>query len=638
MQPTRRELLTGLSTILAGSAALPGSLARAASPAAALATLARDVDRVESVRAVKRLQHAWALYTDLGQWDRSAGLFAPDAELAHGDDRYRGPQAIRDYFVRAIGKGTSGLPARTVHAPFLMAPLITMADDGDSAKGRWHAFSMRGSFGREASWQGGIFECEYRRQGGEWRIQRQIFTPMLVGPYETGWNAARPELPIVPYHYRPDEVGKPFDLGPEVPASGDGGISLTALGARVEALLDETTVRNLQHAYGYYVDFKMWDDVADLFEPGASLELEGVGAYRGPRGIRRYLESLGPAGLRYGEVNDRIQHNTIVELSPDGRHARARGLELGMLGEDNQRAWWTLARFDNLFAKRGGVWRIERMRLQPWLRSAYDKGWAKDWQAPPAPSSRPDGPARAFPPAWQFERKPPPASPSRMASVAQARTMLHRAAAQDSAENLTAGYGQYLDDNQWEDLGSIFAAQGERDSAGGGFIRTPARIASFSRKRYGPYNPKRTGGNMHMLTQPVVHVSADGRIGQIRARLFQTAFGQPAADGSTRAMIVTGMYENDLVFEDGAWKIKRADIDHLIYAPYKTGWTHLAEGSGARMNPPLGAVADEKFDAMDTGDINAAFPKVPHMWFHYRNPVSGRSPPYLMPKYVLPEP
>ncbi len=58
----------------------------------------------------------------------------------------------------------------------------------------------------------------------------------------------------------------------------------------------------------------------------------------------------------------------------------------------------------------------------------------------------------------------------------------------------------------------------------------------------------------------------------------------------------------------------------------------------ARSAPSLGAVAGEKFDAMNTGDINGAYPRLPHMWFHYRNPVSGRNPPYLMPKYMLPEP
>ena len=52
---------------------------------------------------------------------------------------------------------------------------------------------------------------------------------------------------------------------------------------------------------------------------------------------------------------------------------------------------------------------------------------------------------------------------------------------------------------------------------------------------------------------------------------------------------------------------------------------------------PLGAVAGEAFDAMNTGDLHPAFPRVPRMWFHYVNPVSGRVPQYLMPKYVLPE-
>jgi SnoaL-like protein len=28
---------------------------------------------------------------------------------------------------------------------------------------------------------------------------------------------------------------------------------------------DEDAIRNLQNAYGYYMDRKMWDDVTDLF-------------------------------------------------------------------------------------------------------------------------------------------------------------------------------------------------------------------------------------------------------------------------------------------------------------------------------------------------------------------------------------
>jgi hypothetical protein len=98
-------------------------------------------------------------------------------------------------------------------------------------------------------------------------------------------------------------------------------------------------------------------------------------------GIRNWLASQGPAGLRYGEVNDRIQHDIVdrgCRRRPDG--ARRRGLELGMLGENNAKAWWTLGRFDNFYVKTRRVWRIAHMRQAQWLRTDYDKGWAKDWQ------------------------------------------------------------------------------------------------------------------------------------------------------------------------------------------------------------------------------------------------------------------
>ena len=145
---------------------------------------------------------------------------------------------------------------------------------------------------------------------------------------------------------------------------------------------------------------------------------------------------------------------------------------------------------------------------------------------------------------------------------------------------------------------------------------------------------------MHMRTQPVIDISSDGKKGQIRTRLLQFVIGPAEGKGPFREpMIVTGMYEDDVVFEDGLWRIKRADIDHLLYThSYRDGWTHIAEGEGAKRGPSLASVAGVKFDAPGAGDTEPSFPRLPHMWFHYRNPVSGREPPYLMPKYPLPQP
>jgi hypothetical protein len=339
---------------------------------------------------------------------------------------------------------------------------------------------------------------------------------------------------------------------------------------------------------------------------------------------------------------DHIQADMVVEVAADGTHARGRGIEIGMVGNNDGPAYWVITRFDNLYVKQGGKWRFQTMRLARAMKTDYFKGWGKDWiETEPANAAfKPDGPApAALPDLWLLERPAPVARPLPAMTLARAESGVHAAAAFDAIENLAGGYGQYLDDNHWEELGSLFAAQGERDSAGGGFIRTPARIASFSRKRYGPYNEHRTFANMHIRTQPVIDISADGMKGQDRTRLFQIVIAPTnATTGRSGAMFVSGMYEDDLVFEDGVWKMKRADVDHLIYMPYKTGWTGVKEGSAGRSTPGMGAVAGEKFDAMNTGDINPAYPRLPHMWFHYRNPVSGRVPPYLMPKYILPEP
>lgn len=617
--------------------------ATAATDAARLAALARDVDRVESIREVKRIELAWAQYVDLGDWQHAAGLFTDDALLQHGDDQFHGRADILAYFRRQIGHDSDGLPPRTLHIPFLVTPIVTLSADGNSAQGRWHAFSMRGAFGGDASWQGGIFECVYVRRNGVWKIASQVFTPQMTGPYEAGWSSWKATIPLVPYHFEPADIGKSAALGPDIAAAAPSKASLAGLAGRVQALRDEEAVRNLQNAYGYYVDFKMWDDVTDLFAPTGSVSVAGVGTYQGAKGIRRNLEREGgPINLRYGEMYDHLQEDMIVEVAADGIHARGRGVELAMVGNNDGPAHWILTRFDNLYVKQGGKWRFDKMRLVRAMKTDYFQGWAKSWiETEPAPTAfKPDGPAPAtLPTGWPLERPAPVARPLPAVTLAGAETGVHAAAGFDAVENLAGGYGQYLDDNHWEELGSLFAAQGERDSAGGGFIRTPARIASFSRKRYGPYNPNRTFANMHIRTQPVIDISADGMKGQDRTRLFQIVIAPTNAQtGRTGAMFISGMYEDDLVFEDGVWKMKRADIDHLINMPYKTGWTGIKERDGTKGTPSMGAVAGEKFDAWDTGDINPAYPRVPHMWFHYRNPVSGRNPPYLMPKYILPEP
>src|SRR5262249_11524871 len=150
---------------------------------------------------------------------------------------------------------------------------------------------------------------------------------------------------------------------------------------RIAVMNDEDQVRNLQNAYGYYIDRKMWDDVTDLFTADGALSIANDGVYSGPAHIRRAPERSGPAGLKHGQLNGLMQLDMAVASEPSGPggvEARSRGLEFGMLGEaDNGTAFYTLAIFENRYVKQDGIWRIREMRMFPLMKTDYAQGWAK---------------------------------------------------------------------------------------------------------------------------------------------------------------------------------------------------------------------------------------------------------------------
>jgi len=128
---------------------------------------------------------------------------------------------------------------------------------------------------------------------------------------------------------------------------------------------------------------------------------------------------------------------------------------------------------------------------------------------------------------------------------------------------------------------------------------------------------------IHQIVQPVIHVSADARTAKIRVRLFQLG-GPAGGEGSW----IGGIYENSAVDEDATWKLSGLDLDYVWQAPSRGGWVRVT-------TPPIAPVVTlaKEFppDRPLRGSIAAPFPKVHAMPFHYKNPVSGRVPPVLLP-------
>src|SRR5262245_37495297 len=343
---------------------------------------------------------------------------------------------------------------------------------------------------------------------------------MFAGPYATGCRNIDEDQKIVPYHFTPDETGIPIpDLPKSITQPVDSKMNpattLAALEQRISVMNDEDKVRNLQNAYGYYMDRKMWADVTDLFTADGVLSFADLGVYDGPRGIRRALERNGAAGLKHGQLNELMQLDIAVAIEPGGMEARARGLEFGMLGEaDKGTAFFTLAIFENRYAKQNDIWRIREMRIFPLMRTDYAQGWAKSqvFDPPPDKNHAPDhlvlrsdvmkpsaipvffaaNPATGKPvslPAGattvgneRWLPAPPanrPAAPSGDldARITEAERRLAVSKAWDGAESLASAYGDYLDDLDFGGLAKLFAVKGNKEIPFSGFYVGRASIA-----------------------------------------------------------------------------------------------------------------------------------------------------------------
>ena len=89
---------------------------------------------------------------------------------------------------------------------------MTVADDGQTAKGRWRAVIQIGEHGESATWAEGPYENEYVKEDGVWKIAKLRWYPTFIAPYEGGWLNADPAAV--------DEYSRGEGVEPDRPPSG----------------------------------------------------------------------------------------------------------------------------------------------------------------------------------------------------------------------------------------------------------------------------------------------------------------------------------------------------------------------------------------------------------------------------------
>jgi hypothetical protein len=646
---------------------------------AALDSLAREVDRVESIRAVKTLESSFSQYAQYGLWNPIGSLFAEHGSFVFDGmvkpaETAQGPRAVAAFLRKRYGGDREGVAANGLSTLLIESPVVNLSVDGNTAKARWQALFFHGH-GSAARIEGGVFENDYAREKGVWKIAKARYFPQYDGPYEDGWtNWGGGDLPVVPKHFDTETAGVPIP-----PATGTAPVTkatLASIQSRVDRLNDEDRIRNLQSAYGYYADRKMWSDVVDLFAADGVVEVGGLGIWRGPASIRRWLETMGPAGLKHGQLHDRGHNDVTVTLSPGGNEAFARGIEFGMLGEaDEEKGWWEVAAFHTRFVKEGGVWKIRELRRFPQMKTDVFQGWGKNRitdpvptppNAPDAPASDPISPALAVP---AFIAAHPvtgrsigaagngklvatrpltgaiPRGKAAPITLDEARRRLARSAAYDGIANVTAAYGFYIDDSDAAGWAGLLAKNGYKETPFQGYHIGRDRLIKARVKGKGP--EKQAGISYHWTTQPVVLVSDDARSATGRFRLFQPRTGKTVGKEGDffAAQFWGGMYHDRYVLEDGIWRLWELTLDepYIVPVAWKDGvWAKAKDpakprtfGTGvADIDVPIKSLGRREQNFWGGTGEQLQWPSILPMWFTYTNPVTGRVPEFHHPDCV----
>jgi hypothetical protein len=173
------------------------ALAQAAGdPAARVAALRQRLAAVESkstaaedTNAIENLQGTYGYYTDKMLWDEVVDLFTDQGTLEIGPSGvYVGKDSIRRYLLSLSGGKPGPLPG-VLYEHLQLEPVVTIATDGRTAAARWRGFLMIGTVGDAdgGKWGAGVYENEYVKDAGVWKISKLHWVPDFIAPYRHGW-------------------------------------------------------------------------------------------------------------------------------------------------------------------------------------------------------------------------------------------------------------------------------------------------------------------------------------------------------------------------------------------------------------------------------------------------------------------
>jgi SnoaL-like domain len=179
----------------------------------AVAAAKREVQRLKDFDELENLSGIYGHYVDESMHDDVADLFAADGVVEIlGRGVFYGQDRVRQYMHNLSPVGPrDGALFNHMH----LQPVIHVAEDGESASVRSRLFVMFGIVDANAQWGSGIYENEFVKQDGVWKLKYLHGYQTFYTNYEDGW-AKRSSPIFAPYERLPPDGPQsvPYDPYP----------------------------------------------------------------------------------------------------------------------------------------------------------------------------------------------------------------------------------------------------------------------------------------------------------------------------------------------------------------------------------------------------------------------------------------
>lgn len=205
----------------------------------------------QDVNAIRRLQYAYGYFIDKSQYDEVVDLFSDDGEVWFLGGIYKGKEGVRRLYIDRFRVQFTDNHNGPRYGWLLDHPqlqmIINVAPDRRTANVRGRSMMQAGTHettndqNQRQWWEGGVYENEYVREDGVWKIKRLAYFPHWHGSFQEGWGKTPidfipmatltyPEDPlgpdelidpaprlwpatdVVPFHYNHPVTGKPIRI------------------------------------------------------------------------------------------------------------------------------------------------------------------------------------------------------------------------------------------------------------------------------------------------------------------------------------------------------------------------------------------------------------------------------------------